>query len=118
MERNVELGLLLDWYGGLLTPRQRKLMELHLWEDLSLSEIAEQEEISRQGVHDSLNRAGQQMQAMERELGLVARVLALAEGLEELRRMLGSMDLTQQQEKALTEKTTALQRILEEPHGI
>ena len=52
MEKFAEIGMLLGIYGGLLTERQRDVMDLYYNYDLSLSEIGEQLNISRQGVHD------------------------------------------------------------------
>ena len=51
------MTLLFDCYGGLLTDKQRELFDLHYNQDLSLGEIAENEGISRQGVHDAIGRA-------------------------------------------------------------
>ena len=50
-------SMLLDFYGELLTDKQRECLDLHYNEDLSLSEIAEQLGISRQGVWDNIRRA-------------------------------------------------------------
>jgi len=77
MEKMIELAWLLDFYGALLTERQRTLLSLHCEEDLSLAEIAEQEGISRQGVHDTLHRAEAQLYALEEKLGMLARARAL-----------------------------------------
>jgi len=62
--------LYLSLYGGLLTGRQRQAMELHYSFDLSLTEIAEQMAISRQGVHDLIQRAEQQLSGMEEAVGM------------------------------------------------
>jgi predicted DNA-binding protein YlxM (UPF0122 family) len=66
------VGDLYDFYGALLTERQRELVELHYADDWSLTEIAEHLGISRQAVHDHLRRAEEQLEAYERTLGLVA----------------------------------------------
>ena len=63
--------LLLDFYGNLLTERMRGIMELYLFEDLSLSEIAETCDISRQGVHDTIKRGKAQLEEDESRLGLI-----------------------------------------------
>ena len=53
MDKRLRLGLLLDWYGALLTDRQRATLEQSLNEDCSLAEIAEREGVSRQAVGDA-----------------------------------------------------------------
>ncbi len=62
---------LYDCYGGLLTTRQQRLMRLYYHDDLSLGEIAERLEITRQAVYDSLHRAIIELTRFERHLGLV-----------------------------------------------
>ncbi|MBQ6676270.1 MAG: putative DNA-binding protein [Ruminococcus sp.] len=71
MPKNLEYGLLLDVYGGLLTEKQLEMMQLYYDEDLSLSEIGEQYGISRQGVHDSLKRSEQALDEFEERLGIL-----------------------------------------------
>lgn len=68
----------LGLYGGLLTGRQRQAMELHYSFDLSLTEIAEQMAISRQGVHDLIQRSEQQLMGTEEAVGM-GRILRSAE---------------------------------------
>lgn len=70
---SVEAGLLIDFYGNLLTSRSRLLLELHYSEDMTLSEIADNEGITRQAVHDSIRRGASQLLHYEEKLGLVAR---------------------------------------------
>lgn len=88
MEARVELNYLLDFYGPLLTEHRRELMRLYCEEDLSLAEIADQLQITRQGVSDAIGKARRQLADYEKKLGLVARYRALSEqartGLEAL----------------------------------
>ncbi len=73
MAEDYKLSLLLDFYGGMLTETQREMFEFYYNDDLSLSEIAENEGITRQGVRDSVKRAESQLTDMENRLGLVGR---------------------------------------------
>lgn len=73
MEKIIELSELLDWYGSLLTGKQRSLMSQYANEDCSLSEIAEREGISRQGVRDTLKRGEEQLREYEKALRLAER---------------------------------------------
>ena len=61
MAKNLEIALLFDFYGDMLTDKQRDVVELYYDNDLSLSEIAENEGITRQGVRDSIKRAEAQL---------------------------------------------------------
>ena len=83
MADRIEIGWLFDFYGPLLTERQRKLLALYCNEDFSLSEIAAREGISRQGVYDAVHRAERQLEAYEKQLGLLARYRSMTQGLEE-----------------------------------
>lgn len=56
MSKNLDVAILLDFYGGMLTDKQRDVIDLYYNQDLSLSEIAEHEGITRQGVRDSIKR--------------------------------------------------------------
>ena len=64
-EDRLRRSMLLDYYGELLTQRQRECYELHYNEDLSLSEIAEQCGISRQGAWDNIRRADEALEKLE-----------------------------------------------------
>ncbi|MBR4555426.1 MAG: putative DNA-binding protein [Ruminococcus sp.] len=72
MNKNLATSDLLDIYGQLLTEKQRDMLELYYNDDLSLSEIAEHYEISRQGVHDSIKRGEETLEEYEKILGLKA----------------------------------------------
>ena len=69
----IDLVLLYDYYGDLLTQRQKECFELRHYQDLSLGEIASELGISRQGVHDNLNRTEALLRNMEAKTGCVSR---------------------------------------------
>ena len=71
----LEMTLLFDYYGDLLTDRQRMCFDLRHNQDLSLAEIAEELQVSRQGVHDNLSRAEALLRNMEAKTGCVRRDL-------------------------------------------
>lgn len=73
MERLVRAGLLYDFYGGLLTEKQQRVMELYFWENWSLAEIAASEGVSRQAIHDLLQRSEKTIEGFETKLGLLER---------------------------------------------
>ncbi len=71
MEKIVEHGLLYDFYGELLTEHQRRIYEDAVYRDMSVTEIADLQGISRQGVHDLLKRCDRILTQYEERLGLV-----------------------------------------------
>ncbi|MCL6479659.1 MAG: YlxM family DNA-binding protein [Peptococcaceae bacterium] len=75
MDKLTQMNLLYDFYGQMLTERQKKFVELYYCHDLSLGEISEQYGVSRQSVYDTLKRSEQTLQRFEKKLGLVAKSL-------------------------------------------
>ncbi len=88
-----ELSMLLDFYGQLLTASQYKCMDMHYNNDMSLAEIAEELNISRQGVHDFINRGKATLVDLESKLGMVARFRDMKKQLEQLQDDLHLMNL-------------------------
>ncbi|MDR1253800.1 MAG: DNA-binding protein [Oscillospiraceae bacterium] len=84
MGKNLEFSSLLDFYGDMLTEKQREVIKYYYNEDLSLSEIAYNHGISRQGVRDAIKRAEEQLLDMEKKLGLVKKFREMLKGLEEI----------------------------------
>ncbi len=70
MQDIVRTGLLFDFYGAMLTQRQKNIMVFYLHDNFSLSEISEKLGISRQGVHDIIKRATAKLEMFEKRLGL------------------------------------------------
>jgi predicted DNA-binding protein YlxM (UPF0122 family) len=83
-QKNLRVALLLDYYGGLLTEKQREVVDLYYNEDLSLAEISELCGITRQGVRDSIKRGEGQLLEMEDKLGLVERITNLETTIDEV----------------------------------
>ncbi len=71
MDKVFEISLLLDFYGQLLTDRQFEILDLHYNNDFTLTEIAEQLSISRQGVFDNEKRGRALLNEYENKLGLL-----------------------------------------------
>lgn len=90
MNEILEQALLYDFYGELLTEHQKKIYEQLVLEDLSLSEIAEGEGISRQGVHDLIKRCNKLLEGYEQKLHLVEKFLTVREKLHVMNRLLES----------------------------
>lgn len=88
MEKNVENSLLLDFYGELLTDKVRYATEMYYNDDLSLSEIADDMGITRQGVRDLIKRAEANLQSFEEKLGLHKRFVETQTGLGKLKKSL------------------------------
>ena len=81
----LEMTLLYDYYGDLLTERQRMCFELYHDQDLSLAEIAEELKVSRQGVYDNLSRAETTLRNMEEKTGCVRQSLRIRRAVRMLR---------------------------------
>lgn len=79
-----QMSLLLDYYGALLTEKQRNYFDLYYNQDLSLAEIAQDEGVSRQGVHDAISRAEALLLGFERAAGCVARSAQLRQAREQI----------------------------------
>lgn len=83
-EKDLTVEFLLDFYGDVLPPRTRGILAAYYGEDLSLSEIATGEGISRQGVRHILKKGEEELFFLEERLGLAARHRAMAEGVQRL----------------------------------
>lgn len=92
MDKVVEMSMLLDFYGQMLTPRQYEIMDLHFNNDYSLGEIAEQLNISRQGVFDNIKRGKAILNEYEEKLGLVEKFSRQKQKAEEILSVIKSME--------------------------
>ncbi len=114
IDKTVHLGLLLDFYGQLLTEKQRLYFTLYHQEDLSLGEIAEQYGVTRQAVYDILQRSQKTLMDLEGKLGLEKRYALQRERLELIQTRL--LDLTKgslgQVEGKALEELVALEQLV------
>ena len=76
-EKNLNIGYLLDFYGDVLTERRRDALDFYYNNDMSLAEVAEELEISRQGARDLIKKAEEELYFLEEKLELAGRMSAL-----------------------------------------
>lgn len=89
----------MDFYGQLLNERQYEMMDMYFNQDLSLSEIAEEIEISRQGVRDAVKRGEKQLAEYEEKLGLVKRFSDITIKIEEMSKIICKLSDTDEVRK-------------------
>lgn len=84
IEKTTRINFLFDFYQSLLTDKQRSYMELYYLDDLSLGEIAEEYEISRQAVYDNIRRTEMMLEEYETKLNLFEKFEQRQQLIEEL----------------------------------
>ncbi len=92
MDDILQLTLLYDFYGELLTEKQKQVYEMHYQNDLSLTEIGEELSISRQAVRDQLKRAERILQGYEEKLQLISRFQAQKKAVQEMKHIIEDME--------------------------
>lgn len=83
MKKDYRLAILFDCYGELLTSRQKDIFDQYINEDYSLSEIAENNDVSRQAVHDAISRAESILLDAEEKIGMVERISSMEKLIDE-----------------------------------
>ncbi|WP_089967250.1 YlxM family DNA-binding protein [Lihuaxuella thermophila] len=91
LEKTTAMNLLYDFYGSLLTEKQRAMLELYYHEDWSLGEIAEHQGVSRQAVFEAIKRAQATLTDLEEKLGLMEKHLKRQKLAQELLKRLETM---------------------------
>ena len=112
IEERVELSLLYDFYGALLKENQRRMFEASILDDYNLAEIAEDENITRQGVYDAIKRACKQLREYEQKLGLVEKFEKQKELVKKLHIILKGLNIGDEGE--LEEVYSIIDEILDE----
>jgi len=111
--RRTYLALLFDFYGGLLTEKQRLMFDLYYQCDLSLGEIAEEHQISRQAVYDILKRSENTLEEYESKLHLISKFQVTKEKLKKALELINDMEKEKQAYK-INELNTLICSILDE----
>lgn len=111
MEKRVELSLLMDFYGPLLTEHRKQVLEMYLNEDMGLQEIADSLGITRQGVHEAVKTASNQLTRYEDTLGIARRYMGIRREIIACKEALEKVKTDSDGEKALSEARAALDRI-------
>ncbi|MCI9319649.1 MAG: YlxM family DNA-binding protein [Lachnospiraceae bacterium] len=111
MDKIYEQTMLFDFYGELLTEHQRRIYEDVVYHDMSLGEIAEEQGISRQGVHDLIKRCDRILQGYENKLHLVERFAKAKQTVTQIERLTmdGEADSAQ-----IKENLTLIRRLSQE----
>ena len=111
----LEMALLFDYYGGMLTGKQKECFDMRYNQDLSLSEIAQAQGVSRQAVFDNLTRTEALLRRMEENIGYVKRDTEIREVAQEI--LNAAADLAQSSDpavQALAQRITAAAQTLKE----
>ncbi len=95
LEERIELSMLYDFYGALLKDNQQQIFEAYMLDDFSITEIAQDLGITRQGVHDSIKRTTRQLRLYEEKLGLVERFEQQKENIRILHQQLQQLEIDQ-----------------------
>ena len=115
MNEILEQSLLYDFYGELLNAHQKEVYEQFVLDDLSLSEIAQEAGISRQGVHDLVRRCQKTLEGYEEKLHLVEKFLTVKANVQEIDQVLDSYEETKQHPDKMIEQIREISnRIIEE----
>lgn len=117
MDELFTISLLLDFYGQMVTKRQYDILDLHYNNDFSLGEIAQELNISRQGVYDNIKRGKTALFEMEKKLGLVTRFSRQKEKASEIMKLLENIDpsaLSSEEREGLIKARQLLRSIMED----
>lgn len=113
LDRSDRYSMLLAYYGGLLTEHQREAAGLYFDENMSLTEIAEEFGISRQGVHDALKSAESALDGYEEKLALAEMLFARSSAIREIDGIIEEILNENAENKQLREKLSNVKKIID-----
>ena len=109
----IEISMLYDFYGQLLTAKQQELLKLYHEDNYSLSEIAEEFGISRQGVHDAVKKAEKVLHEYENKLGLIRKFTATERAVAEIHAEIDGLMKENRQNKRLTDSLEHIKSMID-----
>ena len=109
-EKNMNISFLLDFYGDVLTEKQREILDLYYNEDLSLAEVAESNGLTRQGVRHVIKKAEDELITLENKLGLANHFVKLSNAYDTIASNLLAVS-------EMVEKDAAKQEIIDRLHA-
>ena len=118
MDKNVQISLMLDYYGDFLTPHQQKILRMYYDEDHSLAESAQLEGITRQGVRDAIQRGEATLFRYEQCLGLLRRYEQMRKEIDSALAYIEDVPMSAQQRQQIQEHLRAIVEIWEGEDGI
>jgi len=114
MGKNLNMSILMDFYGQLLTPKQLEALEFYYNDDLSLAEIADEMSISRQGVRDFIKRGEKQLEEFEEKLGLAQRFEDIKRNAERINTLVDELSQSCGEKNEFNELKALVSEIIEE----
>ena len=113
IEKMIEISMLYDFYGQLLTAKQQELLSLYHEDNYSLSEIADEYGISRQGVHDAVKKAEKALHEYENRLGLIKKFTASEKAVAEIDGEIDSLMRENSQNRELIKRLQNIRSIID-----
>lgn len=121
MGKDLKISILIDFYGEMLTDKQKDVMELYYNEDLSLAEIAEHEHITRQGVRDSIKHGEITLRELEDKLKMVDKFTKCSELFEQIKNLADLVyeeSSTYNYSRSITNNANSILKCIEESNDI
>ena len=113
LKKTIKITLLFDFYGSLLTEKQQQIIKSYFYNDLSLSEIADNIDISRQGVYDHLHRSEKHLEEYEAKLGLLKKYHKIRSNINDLENIMRDKGiLSEDKNEDLAKKLESIKSIL------
>lgn len=114
MEKKIEIGWLLEFYGKLLTDKQQNIMSLYFNEDIGLSEIGDMMGVTRQAVRDIISRSEKLLYDYESKLGLLQQFKHTSSLLKEISKKIQNLDGNEEEKELITQDMNRLIEMWEE----